>query len=261
MGLPIGACAQWLHYPAAGTPRTKHGKPNLTAAPPRTRDGKPDLSGVWEPEGTPIPVLLRIFPDIGKGVPAPLGSEPITPYFVNFLADFKAGESPLQPTAVARKDDPSLHCLPIGMPMFDTYPAPFKIVQTSGLILLLSESDTDFRQVFTDGRQLPEDPQPSWLGSSIGRWEGETLVVDTAGLNDRSLVDFSGHGHSENLRVTERFHRVNFGKIELQVTLDDPKTFTKPVTAKFNLVLFPDTDLIESYCSENEKDHIHIAGQ
>jgi hypothetical protein len=257
IALPIGAWAQWLRYPTPGTPRTKDGSPNLTAATPRTPDGRPDLSGVWEPEPDPIPQVLRAVYAAGPGVPAPLGSEPITKYFATILADFKPGESPLRPGVAVRTDDPALHCLPVGMVMFDTYPAPRKIVQTPGLIMMLSEVDATYRQIFTDGRELPKDPQPSWLGYSVGKWEKDTFVVETSGLNERSTLDAVGHTHTENLRVIERFHRVNFGQMELHLTLDDPQVFTKPVIVKFNLRLFPDTDLIESFCSENEKDLGH----
>lgn len=258
---PIAGWSQWVHYQTPGTPRGKDGKPNPMAAAPRTQDGKPDLSGVWEPEPNSIPEIIQALHVAGQVVPAPLGSEPIIKYFASILADFPPGQAPLRPGVPVRTDDPALHCLPVGMILFDTYPAPRKIVQTPGLIMMLSEVDATYRQIFTDGRKLPEDLQPSWLGSSVGRWEGDTLVVETVGLNDRSTLDLMGHTHSENLRVTERFHRVNFGLMEFQLTLDDPHTFTKPVTVKFNLQLFPDTDLIESFCSENEKDLGHVAAR
>ncbi len=268
MGAPMGAWGQWLNHPSPGSPRTKDGKANLAAAAPRGRDGKPDISGIWQPEATPIQELIRTIPEVGDGPPPALGSEIPTKYFFTVLADFKPGEAPFQPAAARAaaqltpstvlKDDPGIHCLPTGMPMADTVPAPFKIVQTPGLIMILVEADTTFRQVFTDGRKLPEDPTPAWLGNSIGKWEGDTLVVETAGLNDRTWLDATGHKHSEALHVTERFHRVSFGRMELQLTLDDPKTFTKPVTVKFYLRLLPDTDLIESFCSEDEKDLSHV---
>ena len=143
------------------------------------------------------------------------------------------------------------------MPMFDTIPTPRKIVQDPGLVLILGEYDNTFRQVFTDGRKLPEDFVPSWLGSSVGRWEGDTLVVETAGTNGRSLLDTRGHTHSDQLRITERFRRLQFGKMEVQLTLDDPQTFSRPAVVKFNWVLMPDTDLFESFCTENERDATH----
>lgn len=265
----MGGWAQWLHYPAPGTPRTKDGKANLAAPAPRGRDGKPDLSGVWQPESAPIPELLAAMIDDASRESRPsLGSVIPTKYFINVLADFKPGEAPLTPAAAAAagkldssvisKDDPGYHCLPTGMPMVDTIPSPIKIVQTPGLVLLLMEENSVFRQVYTDGRKFPEDPSPSWLGNSWGRWDGDALVVETAGLNDRTFLDASGHRHSEDLKVTERFRRVSFGTMELQMTLDDPRTFTKPVTFKYNLRLLPDTDLIEYNCSEDEKDLKHV---
>ena len=252
--------AQWLHHPVPGTPRTKDGKPNLSAPAPRASNGKPDLSGIWQPEASPIPELMRLLPGGANG----LGEDIPTKYFINVLADFKPGEEPLRTRPSApltltafKKDDPGIHCLPTGVPMVDTVPVPFKLVQTPGLLLMLSEADTTFRQIFTDGRKHPEGPQPSWLGSSVGRWEGDSLVVETIGLNDRSWLDAVGHKHSDALRVTERFHRRDFGHLDLQLTLDDPKIFTRPITVKFTELLLPDTDLIESFCTENEKDLAH----
>lgn len=254
---PLGIWAQWMHYPNRGLPRTQAGKPDLSAPAPRGADGKPDLSGIWAPEPTPLPELLRIL-TTKDSVPPPSGSEPIVKYFANILADYKSGEEPLRTGIGRRPDDPALSCLPTGMPMFDTYPQAHKIVQTTGLVVILHENDNTFRQIFTDGREFPDVLEPSWLGSSIGRWEGDTLVVTTAGLNGRSSLDLTGHTHTDRLRITERFHRVSVGKIELQLTLDDPQTFTRPVAVKFDWVLFPDTDLLESFCSENEKDRIHV---
>ncbi len=253
--VPLGASAQWLHYPSPNTPRTKDGKPNLTAPAPRAADGKPDLSGIWVPEPTPVAELQALRgPD---SVQPAEGSEPPNKYFITILADFKSGQAPLQPTANVQRVEPALSCLPFGMPIFDTMPTPRKIVQLPGLLLMLGEYDETFRQIFTDGRKLPADPEPSWLGWSVGRWEGDTMVIDTVGTNGRSSLDLFGHMHSDQLRITERLHRVSFGTIDLQLTLDDPKTFTRPLTVRFNLSLMPDTDLLESFCSENEKDHIH----
>ena len=252
--------AQWLHQPVPGTPRAKDGKPNLSAPAPRASNGKPDLSGIWRPESSPIPELVRLLPGGQQG----LGEVVPNKYFLNILADFKPGEEPLRTRSSAplsltafQKDDPGINCLPRGVPSVDTLPAPFKIVQMPGLVLMLAETDTTFRQIFTDGRKHPEDPQPSWLGYSVGRWEGDSLVVETVGLNDRGWLDALGHTHSEALRVTERFHRRDFGHLDVQLTLDDPKTFTQPVTVKFTEILLPDTELIESFCSDNEKDLAH----
>jgi hypothetical protein len=265
--------AQWINHPTPGIPRTSDGKPNLAAPAPRTSDGKPDLSGLWQAETSSIPeIISAIPPDILREL-VPPGNAPsgnaggdaginMNKYWLSVLADFKPGEAPLLPTA--RKSDVSVvagnvHCRPLGFPLVETTPAPFKIVQTSSLMTMIFETDTTFRQIFTDGRMHPQDPQPSYMGYSVGHWDGDTLAVDTIGLTDRGILDGLGHGHTEALRVTERFHRVNFGRTELQLTFDDPKTFTRPVTIKFNLVLRPDTDLLEYYCTENEKDLAHVA--
>jgi hypothetical protein len=265
VAMSVCAHAQWVNHPTGGAPRTKDGKANLAAPAPRASNGKPDLSGVWQAEGSPIPELLPLIPGgqngLGEGVP--------TKYFLNILADYKAGQEPLQPAAAsvsarlsltaAGHDDTLANCLPLGVPLADTAPSPFKIVQTPGLILMLGELGTTFRQVFVDGRRHPDDPQPSWMGYSVGKWEGSSFVVETIGFNDRGQLDAVGHRHSAALRVTERFHRSNFGHMDMQITLDDPATFTMPVTVRFRARLLPDTDLIEYFCSENEKDLKHLS--
>jgi hypothetical protein len=261
--VPACAPAQWLNHTDAATPRTRDGKPNLAAKAPRTRDGHPDLSGIWHPEAAPREQILHYFKDGING----LGEDDPDIYFLNILEDFKPGEVPLTPAAAAvfraravglGRDHPAFQCQPWGMPMVDTLPSPYKIVQTPGVIYILYEENMSHRQIFTDGRRHTPDPQPTWLGYSVGKWEGDTLVVDTTGFNDRAWLDAIGHPHSEALRITERFRRLDFGHTELQLTVDDPKTYTKPFTVKFNLYLLPDTDLIESFCSENEKDVQHL---
>jgi hypothetical protein len=156
---------------------------------------------------------------------------------------------------------PLSHCLPEGMPLVEMAPAPFKIVQTPGLTLMLYERDTTYRQVYTDGRKLPEDPEPTWLGYSVGKWDGDTFVVDSIGFNDRGWLDARGHSHSEALHLRERFHRVNLGTMEVQLTIDDPKIYTRPFTVTLKQHLMPDSDLLESFCAENEKDAGHVDGK
>jgi hypothetical protein len=258
------AQAQWVKYPTPGLARTKDGKPNLNAPAPRTSDGRPDLTGVWQAEGAPIPVLMKLLPGGENG----LGEDIPSQYFVNVFADFERGKEPLQPAALTaaktlsvstvRKDTAGLNCLPSGMPIFITAPAPFKIVEAPGEVIMMSESDTSFRQIFTDGRPLPADPQPQWLGSSVGRWDGDTFVVETVGFNDRADLDALGHRHSTALRLTERYHRANAGRMNVEMTFTDPKTLTRPVTIRFDAVLRPDTELIEYFCAENEKDRQRI---
>ena len=258
--------AQWLNHPAPGTPRTPDGKPNLSARTPRAADGRPDLSGVWQTVSAPPDELERLIPGGVNGA----GEDGPSQYFLNILADFKPEEAPIRPDAAASyrkryqnfaKESPLSHCLPTGVLMAETAPAPYKIVQLPGLTLMLYERDTNFRQVYTDGRQLPDDPQPDWLGYSVGKWDGDSLVVDTVGFNDRSWLDARGHTHSEALHLTERFRRLDFGHMEVQVTIDDPKTYTRPFNVKLRQRLLPDSDVLESFCAENERDLAHFEGK
>jgi hypothetical protein len=236
------AAAQWLNYPTAGIPRSTDGKPNLTAPAPRKPDGKPDLSGIWL-----VPGLK---------------------YLINIAADLK--EVPFQPWAKAEyerrmdtkgKDDPNNFCLPSGIPEKDAVTSPWKIVETPGLTIILYESRTIFRQIFTDGRALPKDPNPSWQGYSIGHWDGDTFVVETIGSNGKAWLDTNGHPVSDALKVTERFHRKDFGHMELAITIDDPKTYTKAWTVTENPQLQPDTELLEYICEENNRDANHLVGK
>ncbi len=258
----VAAClcaqAQWLNQPIAGAPRTPEGKVNLTGPVPRL-NGKPDLSGIWQAEAEPR----------APGGLFGLGESPNSKYFRDILSDFKPGEEPLTPGGreVLRQHGqpgvvgPSQACLPDGVPHADLLPEPFKIIQTPGIIVMLYEVETTFRQIFTDGRKQLTDPSPSWMGYAVGKWEGETLVVDTVGFNDLSWLDARGHGHSEEMRVEERFHRRDFGHLDVAVTITDPKTFTSPVTIHFVEGLLPDTDLLEHYCLEAEKDAAHVPGK
>ena len=263
IGAPLCAPAQWLHHPTAGTPRTADGKPNLTAPAPRTSNGKPDVSGIWLAESSPIPELMSL---LAGGVNG-LGENTPSKYFLNILADFKPEESPLQPAAAEAyrqrlptygRDFQTTRCLPAGVPTGELVPEPFKLIQTPGEVIMLYEEDTTFRQIFTDGRKHPDDLQPAWLGYSVGKWENDTLVVDTIGFNDQTWLDAFGHTHSDALHVTERFHRRDFGHLDVAVHLDDPKTFTKPVTIRFTEKLIPDTELLEQFCAEAEKDAAHM---
>jgi len=234
--------AQWLNYPTAGIPRTKDGKPNLAAPVPKLADGTPDLSGIW--------------------------MEPGLKYLINVAADLK--EVPFQPWAEAEykkrvdtlgKDDPNNLCLPSGYPEKDAVTSPWKIVQTPGLVIILYESRTIFRQIFTDGRKLPVDPNPNWQGYSIGHWDGDTLVVETAGSNGKAWMDTNGHPVTDALKLTERFHRRDMGHLDLEITIDDPKAYTKPWTVKQVANLQPDTELLEYICEENNRDVGHFVGK
>src|SRR5215470_864359 len=256
-----GAClcaqAQWLNQPTPGAPRTPEGKVNMTGPVPRV-NGKPDLSGIWQVEAEPR----------GLGLFG-LGESPNSKYFRDILSDFKRGEEPLtqEGAEILRRNTqpgivgPNLRCLPDGVPHADLLPEPFKIIQTPGEILFLYEVETIFRQIFTDGRKFPKDPSPTWLGYSVGKWDGDTLVVDTVGFNDLSWLDARGHGHSEDMRVEERFRRRDFGHLEVAVSVEDPKVFTKPVAINFVEQLLPDTDVFEHICLEDEKDTAHQPGK
>jgi hypothetical protein len=260
MGLALTvmcAPAQWLNQPTPGAPRTKDGKVNMTG-PVRQLNGKPDLSGIWQ-----VPGNAR-----APGGLFGIGESENSNYFRDVLSDFAPGMPPLTPlgTEIFRKNSAftgnaqGLNCLPDGVPHADLLPEPFKFVHTAGAggaILMLYEVGTTFRQIYMDGRKIPADPAPWWNGYSVGRWEGDQLVVDTAGFNDRSWLDARGHGHTEDMRVEERFRRRDFGHLEIVITITDPKVFTQPI--KFTVVaeLLPDTDVFEHFCQENERDAQH----
>jgi hypothetical protein len=259
--------AQWLNYPAPGTPRTRDGKVNLTAKAPRAANGKPDLSGVWQVEPTPAEEMKRLFGDLSADSALGDYSSAFPKYLINILVDFKPEESPLRPEfahiLLERRgvESPLTRCLPIGIPADDLLPGPFKIIQTPKLTLIRNEYENTFRQIYTDGRKAPADPEPLWLGYSVGRWERDTFIVDTVGFNDRSWLDGMGHPHSESLHLTERFHRRDFGHLDVEVTIDDPKVYTKAFSVKFTELLQPDSDVTEYFCAENERDNSHIGGK
>ena len=237
--LPLAA--QWVHYPTPGIPRTPGGKPNLTAPAPKTADGKPDLSGVW--------------------------TSPGTKYFFDLAAD--GVEAPLLPKAAAfykerlaqlQKGHPSERCLGHGVTDYDTVPAPRRFIQTPEMIAILFESYNHFRQIFLDGRPLPKPVQPAYMGYSIGKWDGDTLVVDTTGFNDKGWLDMNGHPQTETTHITERYLRRDFGHMDLQLIIEDPNTYAKPWGIKTALNYFADEDMIENMC-ENEKDYPHMVGK
>src|SRR5215471_3105861 len=239
----VSLSAQWVHYPTPGIPRTSDGKPNLSAPAPKTPDGKPDLSGIW----ASVDGNGKLFQDLGAG-----GVEiPMLPWA---KALYKQRVENLQ------KGHPSERCLTHGVTDFDTHQTPRRVVQTPVIIAILFESYGHYRQIFLDGRPLPEITQPSYLGYSVGRWEGDTLVVDTNGLNDQGWLDMNGQPQTESTHITERFRRRDFGHIDLQLTIDDPAAYTKAWSANVHLNYVPDIELIESIC-ENEKDLPHMVGK
>jgi hypothetical protein len=235
--------AQWLNIPTAGIARTPDGKPDLKAPAPKTADGKPDISGLWQPPGG---------------------------YVGNIAKDLKPGEVSFLPAAAAlyqhrrdteSKEDPTGWCIPGGVPRADVVPYPFKIFVLPGVTLILYEAVHAYRQIFTDGRALPKDPNPTWMGYSVGHWEGDSLVVETNGFIDHNWIDNFGHPGSEALRVTERFRRRDAGHLDIDITVDDPKSYTKPWTVKIPFQWLPDTELLEYVCNENNKDVEHLVGK
>jgi hypothetical protein len=259
--------AQWVNYPDPRIPRTRDGKPDLSAPAPRAWDGKPDLSGVWHVYSESVEEKQKLFgPDVGRNyVP---GMEPFTTskYARDILLDFKPGEIQLTAEGQAQWDrnrapGPGLleQCLPVGMPRAVLLSEVQKIVQAPGVIIVMHELDGGMtRQIYTDGRPLPTDPTPSWQGYSTGRWEGTTLVVETIGFNGRTPLDGLGRPRSEQMKITERFHRRDVGHLDVEMTFDDRTFYNKPFTVKLTHLLQPDTDILEYVCNENERDRSHM---
>ena len=259
--------AQWPPYPTAGVPKTPAGKPDLTAPAPRTADGKPDLSGIWirgdgqlGPAGGgtlagPAPSFsigppVTTFRDVGANVKEGL---PLKPWAADLVKTRRAGNS---------KDNPDAHCLPMGLMQFHNHGQPRKMIQTPGLMLIVYEANYGLRYIFTDGRTVPDrDPQPWWYGYSIGRWEGDTLVVNTTGFRDDGWLDIIGNPLTDAAKLTERFRRPNYGTLEIDVTIDDPKAYTKPWTVRVNQRIMLDSELMEFICLENQKFVSYLEGQ
>ena len=261
--------AQWPSYPTPG-PRTKEGKIDLAAPPPRAADGKPDFSGLWEParsaagrggasfNGTaPLPFA----------VPSSPGDPPVAQFF-NIGAGFKEG-LPFTPWATQiraqrkgdnNKDNPDAKCLPLGLTQLHMHPQPRKIVQTQREIVILYEANGNVRQILTDGRPLPNNnPTPWWYGYSAGHWDGDTLVVETTGFRDDVWLDVEGSPLTSSGKMTERWRRLKFGLIQIDITIEDTKAYTKPFTVRVNHQLMPDTALMEFVCEE--RDAVHYVGK
>jgi len=254
----VSAAAQWPAYPDSNAPRAADGSVNLEAPAPRTVDGRPDLSGVW----------LNAWFYGGRVRPLPVSppGEPPAATFGDVFANFTE-ELPLRPWAAelkaARKeqnskDNPDAHCLPMGLMQFHMHPQPRKVIQTPGLLVILYEGNAGVRQIFTDGRPLPDnDPQPWWYGYSVGRWEGDTLLVETAGFRDGGWLDIDGSPLTGEARITERWRRSTYGTLQIDVTIDDPKAYTRPFSLRVHNRLMVDglvdAELIEFICNENNK--------
>ena len=235
---------QWVKVPTGSIPRGPDGKPNLSAPAPRLPDGRPDLSGIWEPNANR--------------------------YVLDIAADLKPGDVPFQPWAKALVDqradgshsgeDPIANCLPQGVPRINAAPPPWKVIQKSDVIVILYESANTWRQIFLDGRELGKDSPPTFLGYSTGKWDGDTLVVATSGFNGKSWLDQAGKPISDAARVTERFRRKDFGHMDIQITIDDPKSYTRSWTVIQPVHLLTNSDVMENAC-ENNLDLQHLGGR
>jgi hypothetical protein len=244
LALSAPVSAQWFDYPTKGIPRTPDGKANLTAPAPKTADGKPDLSGVWLGDQW-SPAGRRPNPPGGRGGGGRGGTPEMLPWAQKVFDERRA---------TSLRDDPEARCMPQGVPKASTLPYPFEIVNANGKTLILFEMYSLRRQIFTDGRELPKEyAQPSWMGYSVGKWEADEFVVTTAGVNDQVWnIDLAGHPHSDALRITERYRRIDFGHMDVQVIIDDSKTYISPWNmAVMRYTLLPDTDLFEFVCEKN----------
>jgi hypothetical protein len=257
LALALPLAAQWPLHEAAKAPRLTDGSVDLNAPTPRAADGRPDLSGLWErvgpggaepdfdalqsPDGGPP---AATFWNVGAGM---RGGLPYTP-LAALLRDERMADN--------QKNNPDALCLPMGLMQLHLHPQPRKIVQTPGLVIIMYEGNEGLRQIFTDGRPLPEpgpELQPWWYGYSVGRWEGDTLVVETVGFRDDVWLDVLGSPLTGAGKMTERFRRPNYGTLQIDVTIEDPAAYTHPFTVRVNQRLFPDAELIEFICNENEK--------
>ena len=255
--------AQWFKYPTADVPRTPDGKPNLTAPTPRTRDGKPDFSGMWlTADGKPCDARAEVFQVCGSELP-------ISRYGINMGLGTPGG-LPYQPWAALQvktqteqnsRDDPHARCMPDTFVRLYGLPHMQKFIQTPGLLVMLYELNASYRQVFTDGRPLPDDPQPSWQGYSTGKWVDDTLVVDSIGFRDGLWLDMVGTPMTDAAKVRERIRRPDFGHLEVEVTVDDPKAYSRPWTMTLKQAIVLNTELVDEICVENEKSTRHMIGK
>ena len=266
--LAVSASAQWPSYPTAGVPKTPDGKPDLNGPAPRASDGKPDLSGMWQyvrgpqppvnaansrqvnaSDITPLAIRLSQFWNLGAAFPDGL---PFTPWAADLHRQRLESNS---------KDNPDAHCLPLGIMQLHTHGQPRKMIQAPGVIVILYEANAGVRQIFTDGRPLPQDPEPWWFGYSTGRWDGDTLVVETSGFRDLGWLDVEGSPLTSSGKIIEKYRRPDYGHLEIEVTIDDPKAYTKPWTVTVHQRAMLNTDLIEFICNENNRDEPHLSGK
>jgi hypothetical protein len=298
--IPASVLAQWEPYPTPNVPKLADGKPNLEGPTPHTADGHPDFTGIWEfvdanrrqrpgaagviggsgpapaPPPPPPAAAAGAKPDAAAKPPAPVagvgqGARPFGPSQFFNIGSTVPGGLPFTPWAKAlrkertdnnNKDNPDAHCLPMGFMQFHTHPQPRKMIQTPNLLVIIYEANYGLRQIFTDGRALPSnDADPWWYGYSIGHWEGDTLVVETTGFRDDMWLDVEGSPLTSSGKVTERFRRPDFGHLTIDITVEDPKSYTHPWTVRINQRIMLNTELIEFICNENEKSDAHLVGK
>ena len=252
LAMPLGA--QWLYLPTRGVPRKPDGSPDLEAPAPKTADGKPDFSGMWvTSDGLPCR-------EPGSVQCTEL---PVSPQAVNLGRGLKGG-LPLRPwgadlvKARAKQIDPHTRCMPPNYPRAWAFPENQKIFQMPGVLVLLHEFNTSYRQIFFDGRAFPEDMTPAWSGYSVAHWEGDTLVADSKGFRDDSWLDTTGDPLTNAATVTERIRRPNYGSLDVEITVDDPKAYTKPWTVTVHKKIVLNTEMMDFMCQENEKDSAHM---
>jgi hypothetical protein len=258
IALSAVASGQWVRYPAEGIPRKPNGQPDLTAPAPRLPNGQPDFSGVWHAaqsrqcvnaSGESVPCGTEIGGstlggNLGRNLPG--GKLPYQPWAAKLFEERHAALS---------IDDPHVRCLPDNPPRHWTLPHLTKAVHTPKLLVLLYEVNAMYRQIFIDGRPQPVDPNPTWNGYSTAHWENDTLVVQTEGFRDGLWIDTWGSPMSDAAKMTEKIRRPNFGTLEIELTIDDPKAYTKPFTVQLTESLEADTDLIDEFCLEGENDY------
>src|SRR5688572_20053481 len=265
LGLSLASphfAGQWIKYPTAGVPRKADGTVNMSAPTPRMTDGKPDFSGIWttaepnrqtasEAEAPGDPAAIRSsrqMPNIGVDIP---GGLPYQPWLVPIVKER---------TANLAIDDPHIKCLPDNFLRAYGLPHLLKFVHTPSLLVVLNEMNAGYRQVFTDARPFPNDPTPAWQGYSSAKWSGDTLIIDTIGLRDDTWIDWNGSVLTEAAKVREQIRRPDFGHLEIQVTVDDPKAYTRPWTVTLKQAIVVDTELVDEVCLENEKSAQRMRG-
>lgn len=253
--LAAAAPGQWIDYPTAGVPRTSDGKPNLNAPTPRLASGKPDFSGMWGWETR-------------ANCGAKCNDFQVSREFINIASTLKGG-LPYQPWAaelvkkrsIEQGLDPNVHCMPRDAPRIWTDDYYKRIFMVPDRMIILTERNIEYRQIFMDGRPPLPDPNPTWNGYSTAKWDGDTLVVETSGFLDGLWLDAAGNPLTESAKMTERIRRPNYGTLEVEITINDPKAYTAPWTVKLNQPLVLDSELIDYYCLENERDSAHMRQQ